>query len=422
MVTSGFEPLVDDPFKDAGVFGIYSPYYESSKQDFNRLRRSSPLKSPEPANRVPLLPRPSTPTPLRVGIDRIDANKSEKMTNSGSLTSKKNTNSDKAIPISASLGNSHVSTMPHVYKDWLEILRMCLHDLTGRDKAAKMLVYLLRLILSEGPKKTIYSSKNGVQIATFAKSPIVFVRQIALIAYSELFSRSGGSISGLNIYRQLLRAGSAPVHVIKLIRLIRRSVFLIVNRKCPPRRKIDEISRLWVNWSTITSICSLYYAWFDESLLLFNLGIIHKTELRRYHRFSSRHELLSWFATILVGLRNDYAKYGELNNRETSARIDFEVKVRAKKLLSRTNGVEFESSEVYSQKFINAMQEVAYEKRILKLDMARLSCDLVYDSVFVFNQPMYKPLHLLFGLLSGSLGFYKVWLQKGREIDEKCGI
>jgi len=419
MDTPGFEPLGDDPYKDAGVLGVYSSYYESSKEDFNRLRRSSPLKSPKPSDGLHTLYRASTPTPQRFRTDLLGGSTHGERVKEGSSPLKNYTSPAKSSSISTNPGHSHTFTSSYVHNDWLEILRRCLNDLTGRDKAAKMLIYLLRLVLSEAPRGAVYSSKADISATSYAKAPIVFVRRVALLAFSQLFSRSNGSISGLIMYRQLLRAGSAPVQVIKLFRLLQKSLTLLIRHKNAARENLAEVSRLWLNWSTITSLCSLYYAWFDESLLLFNIGVIHSSELKAYHRLSSRHKFLAWYAKILLGLRNSYAKYNELNNRETSARIDFEVKERAKKLLSRTNGFQFESQEVYSQRFLDVMREVKYQKRALKLDMARLSCDLVYDSVLVFNQPLYKPLHLAFGLASGSLGFYKVWLEKGREMDEK---
>ncbi|QPG74747.1 hypothetical protein FOA43_002080 [Brettanomyces nanus] len=348
-------PDIDDLFKEAGALGVYSYYYQANRDNFHEIRLRSPIKSP---GRL-------TPTPVRSTGPRTPV--------------------VQQAPValaSAPLASSPPPPLPQVAP--IDHLNHCLNTIVGKDKSSKIIIYLLRLLTS---------------LPTSFSSPLL----------RQLFLRSQGIIKGLGLYRQILRSLGVPFHLVRLTRMIRSSAIIVNNSKLGTPIRTKQLLNYWFNWDVITYLSSFYYAWADESLLLYNLGVLQNHELSHYHKLCSKHELLAWFAITVVGLRNDFAKYDDLLNRENAIKINFQVKERAHRLLSLSSGSPSTITK-FATAYSSQLAEISKEKRILMVDIVRLSSDLIYDSVYVFHRPMYQPLHLSLGLASGILGFYKLWL------------
>ncbi|VEU22360.1 DEKNAAC103349 [Brettanomyces naardenensis] len=398
------DPSTQDLFKQAGALGVYSYYYQTNRDDFNKVRLRSPIR-PTMSETIVISETSRSSTPIR------SLQLPSPSPNGGAKPAGRTDNIEK--PLRGSLTSLNIP--PKVSN--IDLLKQCLATITGKDKSAKIVVYLLRLLLCESRRISSLESLRNVRVdsidftttkASLLTQLISNPRILLILLLQQFVLRSQGSVQSIGLYRQILRCFGVPFHIVKVGRLMEKSLDIIRDDKSGGALRLRRVTDLWFNWEVATSLSSFYYAWFDESLLLYKLGILQKNELTKYHALCSRHELIAWLATIIVGLRNDYVKYQELVAEENSCRINYQVKERARKMVRGGRADRSQYVEAYQAE----IEEIVKKKKIIQLNLAALTCDLAYDSVLVFNKKMYEPLHISFGLASGVLGFWKVWKQQ----------
>lgn len=376
-------PLTEDLFKQAGALGVYSYYFQTSRDDFNQVLLHSPLKSPHKMSTN--FSRPGTPTPSKI---------SSKV---------------KIPPTPVAVKQSSISSSSSVgrYISPVEIFNACLSNVGARDKIAKVLIYVLQIIGFHGKKIPELASKE-FKFPSLLRL-LLHPRLLTVFLTKQVLDRSGDAITAMNNYRQFLWTGGLPFSAYRFYKLVQASALTLLSGKGDPNDKLRRALNLWLNWKTMSQLASLYYSFTNDIYFLYKLGVIHHDEWPRFRHFCGSNTDKAWFATIITGLHNNYVEYKRLSREIETASIEYSVKSRAKELKGSESA---SNQEEYRQK-ITKLSEARY---LVKLDLIRLVCDLIYDAVFVFNKPMYRPLHLLIGIISGSTGLYKICLQERKKL------
>lgn len=345
--------------------------------------------------------------------------------------------------------------------------------LAGKDKLGKVIQYGLRILMYyvinlknsnylrnlENESVLRYNNNNkGLNIILNLINNSKF---FLLILLNQFEKRSTGLISALSVYRQLLRAGKTPLKVIRLFNKSKFTLSKLINNSYKQKdsniltSSINTISKDWINESTFNDLTSLYYSWFDESLLAYKLGILSNP---KYRKISSDHEAIAWYILIINGLRKEYNKLNQLNIKENQIKINYQVKKRAKALMysmQNSNGnssgnlvlqspisspsklnnyYQYQSPSIRSkspngQSVISntngnnnidkELEEIYKEKYMVQLELFKLSCDFIFDTISVFDIKVSQPFHLIFGFGAGFTSLSKIWMDVKENLEKE---
>lgn len=276
---------------------------------------------------------------------------------------------------------------------------------------------------------------------------------VIIIAY--ITNKLSSLLQGLNIYRHLLRAGTIPFRIWKFSNHIKWSLKILLDRTSldGPAVKMETVIKYWTSKDLISQMINFWYAISDEILLLYRFKFLLNGNSNGKDSFSNSlfqfaedHELYSWMGSILLGLNNDWNKWILLKDKESKIILNKKVKARTRRIVSdikknnsneittttkRNESPDFdkydnEDTEIageeemyYDEMYYDELSEVKRDKTTVKINAIRLTCDMIFDAKYIFHWNMYKPLHVVLGLTSGSLGLYNVWRQKRYELENK---
>lgn len=336
--------------------------------------------------------------------------------------------------------NSTVATMSYKKPSNFEIFNACINDLTGKDKIAKSIQYLLRLLtsvneihglgnpkVSRSMKSEFLLSSTDIVPSIKTGSPLLSkTNRLLLILLAFLVKRFSSFLNGVSVFRHLLRFGSLPLRFYKFFNHLKHTLkTLMDNSDTTTPIKLQKILNYWTSKDMLSQILNFWYALSDELLLIFRFNLLLRnkdsTFNNRLFAWAEDHELYSWLGLILFGLNNDFNNFINLREQESKIKLNQKVKSRTKKIVNDLkNKNKIQRGESPSDLFgsdndQNEMEELLkIDKEItrIKINSVRLFCDLIFDSKYVFNINMYKPLHISFGFISGLLGLYNVWRQQ----------
>ncbi|GMM45012.1 Pex25 protein [Pichia kluyveri] len=276
---------------------------------------------------------------------------------------------------------------------------------------------------------------------------------VIMVAY--ITNKLSSLLQGLNIYRHLLRAGTIPFRIWKFSNHIKWSLKILLDRTSidGPAVKMETVIKYWTSKDLISQMINFWYAISDEILLLYRFKFLLNGNSNGKDSFSNSlfqfaedHELYSWMGSILLGLNNDWNKWILLKDKESRIILNKKVKARTRRIVSdikknnsneittttkRNESPDFdkydnEDTEIageeemyYDEMYYDELSEVKRDKTTVKINAIRLTCDMIFDAKYIFHWNMYKPLHVVLGLTSGSLGLYNVWRQKRYELENK---
>lgn len=393
--------MSEDLFREAGALGVYSLYYQSNRDDFKRVKQRSPMRSPHRRT--------------------FRAYNSDYETNSNLTTSTRSeTPLSAAIPPpetptpapQAPQAKVVISGMKYL-PDHLEVLEKVVRSLPGKDKLAKILYYVLRLLIvgslrvrstekyadSHLEEIDFTRSKNNV-ISRLVSNP----RLLQIFLLQQVQDRSRPSVAALGLFRQMIRFGTLPFMVRKFGLSLRQSICIAFNDKLSQQQKLQSLYDYWYNWKMFSQCVGLYYTIWDQMGMLFKLNVLQRDEMPKIYSICDRESFNGWYYTILIGLKDNYVKYRDTSAQINATKVNFRVKERASVLVAGTTQPS-EAADAYREEL-----EALYKtKRTAVIDILRLLCDLVYDTPFVFHKKFPEPLLLSFGIGSGLLGFYNVY-------------
>ena len=296
-------------------------------------------------------------------------------------------------------------------------------------------------------------SKILTKYAKIMSQKSIYRGFVIIIAY--ITNKLSSLLQGLNIYRHLLRAGTIPFRIWKFSNHIKWSLKILLDRTSldGPAVKMETVIKYWTSKDLISQMINFWYAISDEILLLYRFKFLLNGNSNGKDSFSNSlfqfaedHELYSWMGSILLGLNNDWNKWILLKDKESKIILNKKVKARTRRIVSdikknnsneittttkRNESPDFdkydnEDTEIageeemyYDEMYYDELSEIKRDKTTVKINAIRLTCDMIFDAKYIFHWNMYKPLHVVLGLTSGSLGLYNVWRQKRYELENK---
>ncbi|KAH3671642.1 hypothetical protein OGAPHI_000347 [Ogataea philodendri] len=411
----------DELYKEGGALGVYSYYYQSKKDSFSRIRLTSPIRKHSMANGGEHAPPSRLHTPLSFQSGRRLDVMSPRPIGDELFGTHKELVLDDVQPRQA--------IKPSTVDLWVKVMSL----LAGKDKVGKCIQYGLRILIlySIRTRKTQlfnnlkltqldFNEKTSSVLAQLVKRPDLLV----ILFLGQLESKSVGLTKVLSIYRQMLRAGTVPMKVIKLFSRVFDTLSLLQSRE-KASVKLIKVKEDWFNYKSLGEVMALYYAWFDETLLAFKVGILDEKKMPAYRKFAGKHEAIAWYCTIVLGLRTQFEKLSQLSNKENSLKINYQVKQRAKRLVStikpEQSPISFVGSPDLSEsmqlaQYSNELKAISEEKYMVQLEVLKLLCDLAYDSVVVFKLKIDEPFHLMFGFGAAFISLSKIWRTEKRKM------
>lgn len=304
----------------------------------------------------------------------------------------------------------------------MQIWAACLDDLTGKDKLAKMVQYALRML---GAVDNMRTGGNGTQLVQLSTAVGVLgscnrLGDSLLIIISRLVKKLSGFLNALSAYRQLLRAGTLPFRFHRLISQLKKSFEILTSNKGDYAVRMNKVTNFWISWDMLSQLINLQYALADETILAFKLNLIDNVQYKGLLDIAEDHEVWSWFVMIILGLRKDLQRWNDLSKQEGQLLLNEKVKSQTQRIVQQMKSNPMPTPvDLLHRMFVDnvnvtdKIRSLWQEKHLVLVDAVRLLCDLGYDFPFVARISVsrtLKPLHLLLGVFSGILGFYKVWV------------
>ncbi|CDK29654.1 unnamed protein product [Kuraishia capsulata CBS 1993] len=459
--------MTEDLIKEAGALGVYASHYLNLNDRDRAIHR--PARQTIPILNTPTSPSPSpsirrkgnpqsldTSRLLRGQMSRstmlIDAMNSPLSLN-GSLREDDELTAISAFPISDPvLEAADRSELPAPSS--FAILMKLIETLAGKDKLGKVVQYGLRILLFYSKRSTSFLQRThaeGLKFPTGDYKGIAGVIMgliqrpefVALFLLKDFETRAAGVVSGLSMYRQMLRCGKTPFRLVNLAYKLSATASVFANKGV--EKGILNVRDKWFTPTTLSDLLSVYYSIFDESLLLFKLGVFGDP---RFRRFAVKHEALAWYYNIILGLYKSLSKLSTLKESQNQIKINQQVRQRAKALMRNSVNASSSPRSAVTSSYYNyqsptlravspspsvrrgllssaastaAQEEIDELGKQIKneqIEILKLLCDFVFDTITVFELKVYEPVHLSFGLGAGALAMSKVWMQVKEDLQD----
>ncbi|SCV03779.1 LAME_0H13146g1_1 [Lachancea meyersii CBS 8951] len=328
----------------------------------------------------------------------------------------------------------------------IDILQAVFNTLGGKDKLAKILKYVLDLlklfvgrsrasITTWDPQVLQHYSKvlSQLNMRLMLKHPVTIFKIVTVACLRNFESRASIISTSLSLFRQILRFGGTPFRVVAMCQKISSTLHQIsaskqsnLLQKSAPTSShaLAVVNKVWLNESSLADFIDLYYGIMDE------LALLHKFKLWNHatlFQWVSKHEALSWYYDIMLGLKNNWVALQDLNRAQLELEIQIQVKKRALELSSRLQDraaspikqqllQDLQASNNGNTIVLERIHELERERKTVMLDLVRLSFDFLADSTDVFNLKTPPGTYALLSLASGLTGFVKLWGNAKREL------
>lgn len=311
--------------------------------------------------------------------------------------------------------------------DNMEILQYLINSLSGKDKIAKVLKYILQIIklfITKFIKTKKF--KNNEQIKLFPlynlqnlKNLLSQPNLLICLFLSKTNQKLSYVIDQLGTYRYILRFGNSP--------------FLIYNmlKNCSKLWNYNKDSNLslqqtfindFCNETTFRDLINLYYTICDELVLLHKFKIWSNPKL---YDTIIKHECWTWQTDILFSVKDLLIKLSNLQNKELEYTIQLQVKQRASQLYTNKNNSmvspirkqllhdlkNFNDTDNENIIINRKLKQIKQEIRFVYLDLIKLSFDGCANSLDIFNINTPPLVYPVLSLGSGITSLIKMWKQ-----------
>ncbi|SCU89403.1 LAFA_0E17744g1_1 [Lachancea sp. 'fantastica'] len=328
----------------------------------------------------------------------------------------------------------------------IDILRAIFETLSGKDKLAKILKYVLDLLkLFVGRSRTTitrwdpqvlrhYSKVlSQLNLRLALKHPITIIKILTVACLQNFESRASLISTSLSLFRQILRFGGTPFRVASMGQKLGSTVQQIATAKQLSSSQstistssiaVAVINKNWVNESSLADFIDLYYGIMDELALLHKFKVWNHAAL---FRWVSKHEALSWYYDIMLGLKKNWVSLQDLNRAQLELEIQLQVKKRALELSTRLHDraaspikqqllQDLHASGTGNSSTLERIQELESQRKTVILDLVRLTFDFLADTTDVFNLKTPPGTYAALSLVSGLTGFAKLWGNAKKEL------
>ncbi|CCD25069.1 Pex25p NDAI_0E02520 [Naumovozyma dairenensis CBS 421] len=324
----------------------------------------------------------------------------------------------------------------------VDILKYLINSLAGKDKFVKIIKCILDLLKSwiltdlSSTETNIKMKKLLLSLSTTSSGtsiiplksilvhPVKFVRLFTLSFLQNLNHNVSFITSQLSIFRYMIRFGSSPFKLLTFVKKLRSTT---------KATNLNDIEKLWLNEKSLQDSIDLYYTIFDELDLLYKLKIWNPQE--RTYSWVTKHETIAWQYDILLSWKQNWFKLKDIqrkilelqiqlkirndtmlasnyfnNNNNSNDNTDNTSPLR-KQLISEIqqngNNNDLSSLEI---ELDNQLVNLNHEKRIVYLDLTRLSFDCLANTTDLLNIKTPKGTYAALSLCSGITGFIKLWI------------
>lgn len=292
----------------------------------------------------------------------------------------------------------------------LDVMKHIISTMAGKDKLAKLIkcvVDLIRIYILS-PNKNIIRCKQKFPPFKIVVFFIRLIRSVLTVPSTQWISQQ------LGIFRYALRFGGTPFRVVDFIQSL--------------TSQYEKYGLSWKEWNkymlreeTMRKVVDIYYGVFDELDFLYRLKILSN---KKFYPIVQRHEAISSEYDILLGLKKNYKLLHENKQRQ----IELDLKLQTHNIL--LNSPEDSKQSSLSQEFAlfekadamkNLLNELKYEQKLIKLDIARLLVDLLTNSSDLFHRDGFLPKgsYTALSLVSASFNVYKYWCVSKRQLENK---
>jgi len=199
----------------------------------------------------------------------------------------------------------------------------------------------------------------------------------------------------------------------------------------------ENFINLFGNETSFRDTTTLYYTICDELILLHKFKLWSNPKL---YDTISRHECWTWQSDILFTLKDLFIKLSDLHDKELEYTIQLQVKQRASQLYSNnfTNNNNHNISPLrqkllHDLKNLNdvdneniiikrKLQQVKLQKRLVHLDIMKLSFDGCANSLDLFNIKTHPIVYPVLSIGSGIMSLIKLWKQAKQDIIQEKQI
>lgn len=304
----------------------------------------------------------------------------------------------------------------------LDILKYIISTMAGKDKLAKLIKYTIDLIrihvLSSEPSNH-YHNHNHTRLLL---KPLVFFTTLLRSIISP--SSADWVSQQLSIFRYALRFGGTPFRIIDMVETISNQY---------KKHGLDpyQWNKFLLSESTIRDGADIYYGIFDELDMLYKLKLLslQNSNSQKIYQTVTKHESIAWGIDILLNLNQNY-KLLQINHK---TQVELTIKLQTQRLLtSTTNSHHNASSSPSPSSLIEEFSlyektesirlkliELQNDAKLIKLDLARLSMDLIANSSDLFHWDRYLPRgsYAAMSLISGSFNIYKYWCVSKKHLE-----
>lgn len=289
----------------------------------------------------------------------------------------------------------------------LETLLKIFRTTTGKDKIAKLIKYILdlfSLVLTNANVRKLFQTKKAVKDLlrlpqlSFDPSKAIFESQATSIGKfktvffgNENFSTYLQKVAKqMAFFRHSLRFGWTYFNIVEL--------FKQISAKKSLKKAVFQF-----NETDFLLLLELYYNVVDDLLYMHKLNIWDNSYLKDQ---LDKHDARSWYYQIIYSLKTAYFDYRDLTD------IILKKEIKRDMLLENKDNLITQHDDVA---LLHELDELYQKLELVKLDLFRLSCDFLADSIDVFNLTVPRGSYALFSFASGIIGFRKLWLSSKYE-------
>ncbi|SGZ40611.1 uncharacterized protein HGUI_02811 [Hanseniaspora guilliermondii] len=281
------------------------------------------------------------------------------------------------------------------------------NTVTGKDKIAKLLKFSFEIlsILSKKFDISVLFTKGQniydlLECPSFSfdpfkaiygpeKSRIIKVNNTQDNSLAHFFNSAAKQIG---FFRHSLRFGLSYFNSVELYNQLKA-------------KKSFKNIFLDLNEDDMVLMLEVYYNFVDDLLYLHKLNVWNNKSLKEK---LDKQDATVWYYQIIYGLKVKYCSYCELNDKI------LELQIERNTLLKNENNL---VEKIDHSILLNDLENLYKELELVKLDLYRLVCDFVADSIDVFDLKVPKGTYSIFSLMSAVFGFKKFY--KNNELKGK---
>ncbi|KAF0269598.1 hypothetical protein FOG48_01512 [Hanseniaspora uvarum] len=283
--------------------------------------------------------------------------------------------------------------------DRFQTLLKIFNTVTGKDKVAKLLKFTFEILGLLSKKYDISRFFRGtkniydlLECPSFSFDPFkaIYGGEKAQIVKTRDFSNNyvtkffESAAKQIGFFRHSLRFGLSYFNSVELYKQLKakkslKNVFVNINE------------------ADLVLMLEVYYNFVDDLLYLHKMNIWNN---KSFKEKLDKQDATVWYYQIIYNLKVKYSAYCDLNDQILKLQIE-----RNTLLKNEDNMIE----KIDHNSLIYELNTLYKKLELVKLDLYRLVCDFVADSIDVFDLKVPKGTYSVFSLMSAVFGFKKFY-------------